>query len=118
MASPALHTLLYKSIHQHEQFNVMLLPRIHAANGAAPGDTSALLQDRDGGLVDGNGGAVCTEEGSATTFTRKSSMLRNRAVGSGGAIFNAGIMTFETSAEFRGNKAGVSAAAAMVRVIL
>lgn len=80
---------------------------------AAHQGASVWLQDRDGGLVDGNGGAVCTEEGSATTFTRRSSMLRNRAGGSGGAIFNAGVMTFETSAEFRGNGAAVVAATAV-----
>lgn len=88
---------------------------------AAHRGTSALLrgEDGDGGLVDGNGGAVCTEEGSATTFTRRSSMLRNRAGGSGGAVFNAGIVTFETSAEFRTNEAAVSvAAAASVRAFV
>lgn len=40
-------------------------------------------------------------------------MLLNRASGSGGGVFNAGIMTFETSADFRGNEAAVSAAAAV-----
>lgn len=63
--------------------------------------------------MDGNGGAVCAEEGSRTTFTRRSSMVRNWAAGSGGAVFNAGVVTFETSAEFRGNEAAVSAAAAV-----
>eukprot|EP00752_Nemacystus_decipiens_P005980 g5401.t1 len=83
------------------------------AAGAPRRGTSALLTDRDGGLVDGNGGAVYTEEGSGTTFTRRSSMLRNRAAGSGGAVFNAGIVTFETSAEFRGNEAASAAEASV-----
>lgn len=91
-----------------------MLPTLHAV---AHGDASTLLVDRDGWLVDGNGGALCTEEGSWTTFTRRSSMLRNRAGGSGGAVFNGGgIVMFETSAEFRGNEAEATGAVSAVRV--
>lgn len=44
-------------------------------------------------------------------------MLRNRAGGSGGAVFNGGgIVMFETSAEFRGNEAEAAGAVSAVRV--
>lgn len=52
-----------------------------------------------------------TEEGSNTIFTRRSTMLRNWAAGSGGSVYNAGVSTFETSASFRGNTAAAKAAA-------
>ncbi|CAM9534724.1 unnamed protein product [Ectocarpus sp. 6 AP-2014] len=56
----------------------------------------------------GDGGAVFTEGGSTTIFTRRSTMLRNWAAGSGGSVYNAGVSTFETSAAFRGNTAAVA----------
>ncbi|CAM9625684.1 unnamed protein product [Ectocarpus sp. 12 AP-2014] len=59
--------------------------------------------------VGGDGGAVFTEEGSTTIFTRRSTMFRNWAAGSGGSVYNAGISTFETSAAFRGNTAAAAA---------
>ncbi|CAM9291475.1 unnamed protein product [Ectocarpus sp. 12 AP-2014] len=58
--------------------------------------------------VGGDGGAVFTEEGSTTIFTRRSTMLRNWAAGSGGSVYNAGVSTFETSAAFRGNTAAAA----------
>ena len=55
----------------------------------------------------GDGGAIYTEKGSKTAFTRKSTMLRNLAGRSGGAVYNAGMMRFGTSADFHGNRASV-----------
>eukprot|EP00904_Undaria_pinnatifida_P004735 jgi/Undpi1/14262/HiC_scaffold_9.g03911.m1 len=53
----------------------------------------------------GDGGAIYTEKGSETAFTRKSTMLRNSAGRNGGAVYNAGTLRFSTSADFHGNRA-------------
>lgn len=66
--------------------------------------------------MDGDGGAVFAQEGSTTTFTRRSSMMRNWAAGSGGGAYNAGVVSFETSAEFRANEAAAGAATAAAAV--
>ncbi|CAM9312124.1 unnamed protein product, partial [Ectocarpus fasciculatus] len=63
--------------------------------------------------VGGDGGAVFTDEGSDTIFTRRSTMLRNWAAGSGGSVYNAGVSTFETSAAFRGNTAAATVRAGL-----
>ncbi|CAN0383927.1 unnamed protein product, partial [Laminaria digitata] len=55
----------------------------------------------------GDGGAIYTEKGSKTAFTRKSTMLTNLAGRSGGAVYNAGMLRFSTSADFHGNRASV-----------
>jgi len=39
-------------------------------------------------------------------------MMRNWAAGSGGGTYNAGVVSFETSAEFRANEAAAGAATA------
>lgn len=67
---------------------------------------------------------MCAEEGSQTIFNRKSTILMNRAAGSGGGVFNAGVALFETSVTFRGNDAAAegamvpATAAAAVRALV
>ena len=66
-----------------------------------------FLDDAEGVAVGGDGGAVYTAHGSQMVFRRKSTMLINHADGSGGAMYNSGTSSFETSAAFQGNGAKV-----------